>query len=318
MRKRPLGKTGITVSEIAFGGVEIGLPYGIGVKSAADMLSVSEAIRLLHAAVASGINFYDTARLYGESEKIMGQAFRGRRDKVVICTKCKHITNQDGSVPPERELKTRIESSLSESLSFLQTDCVDVLMLHQATSAILNDGAVPEIFAGLKKAGKIRATGISTYTPEETALAINKGFWDVIQLPFNLIDQRQKDFFPAAEKAGVGLVIRSVLLKGLLSDKGKNLHPALAGVENHIKNYDRLLEDVACPLSTLAVKFVLSFPEIASALVGIDSFGYLKQALEAADGEYLNGDRLELAGRLAFPDPDFINLPHWDKMNWLK
>jgi len=330
MQKRLLGKTGISVSEIAFGGVEIGLPYGIGVKSADDMLSVSEAVRLLRTAVDSGINFFDTARLYGESENIMGQAFTEIRDKVVICTKCRHITNPDGSLPAERELKNIIESSLDESLTLLRTDYVDVLMLHQATSAILNDDTVPVIFADLKKKGKIRATGISTYTVGETERAIASGTWDVIQLPFNLIDQRQKELFPVAKKAGVGLVIRSVLLKGLLSNKGKNLHPALADVENHIKNYERLCENSSiplgevqggassCPLSTLAVKFVLSFPEIASALVGIDNFEYLKQAIEAANGEYFSEYKMELAGKLAYPNPEFINLPYWDKMNWLK
>lgn len=318
MKKRPLGKTGIDVSEIAFGGVEIGIPYGIGVSSAADMLPVQDAIRLLHASVDAGVNFFDTARLYGESEKIMGQAFRGMRNEVVVCTKCKHITNQDGSLPPERELKAIIETSLEESLAALQTDYVDVLMLHQATSGILHDDALPMIFANLKKKGKIRATGISTYTSEETEIALESGVWDVIQLPFNLLDQRQKELFPLAEKNGVGLVIRSVLLKGLLSDKGQNLHPALADVENHIKKYDCLLERVSCSLSALALKFVLSYREIAAALVGIDKFSYLQQALDAANGEYLDADSLALAEQLAFPEPNFINLPHWDKMNWLK
>ena len=318
MQKRPLGTTGIKVSEIAFGGVEIGLPYGLGVKSADDMLPLAEAIRLLCAAVDSGVNFFDTAYSYGQSEKIMGQAFHSRRDQVVICTKCRHFTNPDNSLPPEQELRSIVESSLDESLARLQTDYVDIFMLHQATLSILHDKNLPPIFADLVKKGKIRATGISTYTSEETKLAMDSGAWDVIQLPLNLMDQRQKELFPLAEKKGVGLVIRSVLLKGLLSDRGMNLHPALAEVEKHIKNYDRLLEGASYPLSALAVKFVLSFPEVAAALVGIDSFDYLKQALDAANGEYLDKNRQELAGKLAFPDPEFINLPHWDKMNWLR
>ena len=318
MEKRNLGKTNIQVSEIAFGGVEIGLPYGIGVKNTADMLPETEAIRLLHTAVDSGINFFDTARSYGESEKIMGNAFHGMRDKVALCTKCRHIVRPDGSLPPERELREIIESSLDESLALLRTDYVDVFMLHQATLCILKDETLPAIFTGLCQKGKIRATGISTYTSEETKMAIDSGAWDVIQLPFNLVDQRQKELFPLAEMKGVGLVIRSVLLKGLLSNRGNNLHPALAAVEKHIKTYDRLLEGVSYPLSTLAVKFVLSFPEVATALVGIDSIEYLQQALEAANGDYLCADTLELVENLAYPDPEFINLPHWDKMNWLR
>jgi aryl-alcohol dehydrogenase-like predicted oxidoreductase len=191
-------------------------------------------------------------------------------------------------------------------------------MLHQGNVEILNNETVADTFEQLKKAGKIRATGVSTYTSEETALAINQGTWDVIQLPFNLMDQRQKELFPLANEKGVGLVIRSVLLKGLLSNRGKNLHPALAEVEKHLARYETLLEGENYPLSTLAVKFVLSFPGIAAALVGIDSLAYLQQALEAANGQYFDSHKLELAEKLAYPDPSFLNLPYWDRMNWLK
>src|ERR1700759_4431011 len=99
MKKRALGKTGIEVSEIAFGGGEIGVPYGIGVHSEADMLSRDKAIDLLHEAMDKGINFFDPARLYGESESIMGEAFCDRRDKVILSTKCKHFKDNEGNIP---------------------------------------------------------------------------------------------------------------------------------------------------------------------------------------------------------------------------
>ena len=89
MNKRTLGRTSLKVSEIAFGGVEIGMSYGIGVNSHNDMLSEKEAIRLLHEAADTGINFFDTARAYGKSEHIMGKAFADRRESVVISTKCR-------------------------------------------------------------------------------------------------------------------------------------------------------------------------------------------------------------------------------------
>ena len=76
MIKRSLGKTGIEVSEIAFGGVEIGMPYGIGVKSAADMLSEKQAIKLLHSAMDSGINFFDTARMMVTVKKLWGKLLK--------------------------------------------------------------------------------------------------------------------------------------------------------------------------------------------------------------------------------------------------
>ena len=155
MNQRLLGRSGIRVSEISFGGVEIGLPYGIGVKSKTDMLSETEAIHLLHAAIDSGINFFDTASMYGTSESIIGRAFQGRRDRMVICTKCRHFRDSDGRLPPSGKLKEIIETSLQESLAALQTGFIDVYMLHQADLEILDNEMIANTFLNLKwKLGK--------------------------------------------------------------------------------------------------------------------------------------------------------------------
>lgn len=317
MNQRPLGNTGILVSEIAFGGVEIGLPYGIGVKSEADMLPESQAIRLLHAALDSGVNFFDTARMYGASETIMGRAFRDRRERVVICTKCRHFRDEKGGLPDSDTLVKIIQTSLRESLSALQTDFIDLYMLHQADVEILGREEIAETFVQLKKQGVIRATGVSNYKVEETKKAVDSGAWDVVQLPFNLMDQSQETQFSAAARAGVGIVVRSVLFKGILSEKGRNLHPALKDVEAHLRLYDQLLNPCAPDLPTLATKFALSFKEVSSVLVGIDRMEYLHSALAAADGDYLDEKTLARARALRYPQPEFLDLPKWDRMGWL-
>lgn len=317
MKKRQLGNTGIEVSEIAFGGVEIGMPYGIGVESKADMLPEADAVYLLHEALDKGINFFDTARLYGESEAIMGKAFSGKRKDIVLATKCRHF-RQEGKLLPDNMLKNFIESSVQESLNALKTDYLDVFMLHQADVEILRNPVIADTFAGLKEKKVIRATGASTYSAEETELAMETGNWDIIQLPFNLMDQRHGQFFGKARENGVGLVIRSVLLKGLLSDRGKNLHPALAEVENHIAGYSTLIGNQFPDLPTLATQFALSFEEVSSVLVGIDKLEYLYKALATANGQYMDEKMLKKARELVYPDPAFLNLPHWDKMGWLK
>ena len=317
MKKRKLGNTGIEVSEIAFGGVEIGLPYGIGVNSRMDMLTENDAIELLHLALDSGINFFDTARMYGNSEHIMGKAFKNKRSEVILATKCVHLLDNKGKLPPKNKLKEIVEKSIYESLKELQTDYVDIFMLHQATVKILENEEILNVFSTLKDKGLFKATGVSTYTTEETEKAIDIGFWNMIQLPFNLMDQRQGQLFKKAEEKGIGIVARSVLLKGLLSDRGKNLHPALKDVENHIAKYHELLEGTNYKLSTLATKFVLSFPEVSSVLVGIDRQEYLEEVLKAADGVYLSKEKLGKARQLAYPEPEFLNLPYWDKMKWL-
>jgi 1-deoxyxylulose-5-phosphate synthase len=315
MKQRELGNTGIKVSEIAFGGVEIGIPYGIGVNSQADMPTDQESGKLLQAALDNGINFFDTARAYGRSESIIGKAFADKRERVVICTKCSHLPSE--KTAPDK-MRALIEFSLEESLSALQTNYIDVYKLHSANLNILKNETVLDTFSKFKKDGIIRATGVSTYTVEETKTAIEQGVWDVIQLSFNLMDQRQGLLFDMAAKAGVGIVVRSVLLKGILTDKGRNLHPELHRVADHRNHYQELLEKNNPTLSTLATKFALSFSQVSSVLVGIDRMAYLQQAIETANGHYLDSRTLAQAKKLAYPDPEFLDLPRWDRMAWLK
>jgi aryl-alcohol dehydrogenase-like predicted oxidoreductase len=318
MIKRTLGKTGLSVSEVAFGCVEIGMPYGIGVQSVHDMPTETEAIHLLQTALQKGINFFDTARAYGNSENIIGKAFKECRSEVVIATKCSHFQNSNGDIPPYEELKQIIEKSLQESLAALQTDYIDIYMLHNADVRILQNQDLANIFAGFKQEGRIKATGVSTYTNEQTDMAIDTGAWDVIQVPFNMMDQRQAQLFNKAQAKGIALIIRSVLLKGLLSDRGKNLHPALNNVEQHIQKYESLTQTAGVNLSTLATQFALSFAQVSSILVGIDKMTYLEQALAAVNGQYLSSELLTQAKALAYPDPAFLDLPKWDREGWLK
>jgi aryl-alcohol dehydrogenase-like predicted oxidoreductase len=138
-----------------------------------------------------------------------------------------------------------------------------------------------------------------------------------VQLPFNLMDQRHQQNFALAEENDVGVMIRSVLLKGLLSNRSEDLHPALSDVRKHIEHYHQFIGNGIQDMPTLAVKFALSFKEVSSVLVGIDKMEYLRQSLEAADGNYMNADTLQKAQALAYPDPAFLDLPHWERMGWL-
>ena len=318
MQKRPLGTTGLEVSEVAFGGVEIGMPYGLSVKSPDDMISESDAIQLLHASLEAGINFYDTARLYGASETVMGKAFHDRRENVIIASKSAYFRQPGEPIPAYAALKKRVEDSLHKSLTELKTDYLDLYMVHQVDEEILENEDVKKVFSELKQRGVIRTTGVSTYTSDQTATAIEAGVWDAIQLPFNLMDQQQEAVFEHAKAAGIGVIIRSVLFKGILTDQGKQLHPKLKRVEAHVRRFDTLLDDHYPDLPTLATKFVLSFDAVSAVLIGMDRMHYLQHALTMADGHYLDSKTLEKAQALRFPDPEFLNLPLWDKKGWLK
>ncbi len=317
MNRRSLGSTGLEVSEIAFGGVEIGIPYGIGVRTEADMLSENEAIRLIHESIDSGINFYDTARMYGNSEAIMGRAFAGIRNQIVIATKCRHFRDHTGRLPPSAEIRGFVRRSLEESLNALQTDFVDLYMLHQSDLEILSHHEIQNVFSDLKKEGRVRAIGASTYSVAETSEAIKSGLWDLVQIPFNLMDQSHEGLFKSAVESGVAITVRSVLMKGLLASGNIELHPALHAVQQHIENYRDLLNESITDLVSLALKFALSYKEVASVLLGIDKSEYLHKALAIADGRYLNSTQMEQVKSRAYPDPEFLNLQHWQKAGWL-
>jgi aryl-alcohol dehydrogenase-like predicted oxidoreductase len=132
------------------------------------------------------------------------------------------------------------------------------------------------------------------------------------------MDQRQKIYFDLAAEKGIAIVIRSVLMKGLLSNRGRDLHPALKDVENFIKNYHQLIGPEITDLTSLAIQFALSFGSVSSVLVGIDKFEYLSHSLEVAKSGPLNREIVKKGNQLAYPDPEFLNLSKWSKMKWLE
>lgn len=307
------------VPEISFGTVSLGLPYGLGVNGEADMPSEEDSIALLNHAVDKGMNFFDTAIGYGKSEQILGKAFENRREEVVICSKPAHFYDKfKGEIlPNDSELSAKLESSIFKSLEQLKTDYIDVYMSHDGTEEVIENQTVIDFYQNLKKKGIIKATGISVYTLEQSFKAINSGVWDVIQLAFNLMDQTQLPAIELANIKGVGIVVRSVLFKGILTDRGNNLHPELKSVQNHREKYLPLLNDNAKTLAEFATKFVLSCEGVSSVLVGIDKPEYLDQALAVVDGKYLDDETLQKAKQLSYPEPEFLNLPMWDRKGWL-
>jgi len=315
MRKRLLGKTGIMVSELAFGGVEIGLPYGVH----KELMLQDAAISLLKAAVDAGINFFDTARMYGCSEERMGMAFSRMRDKVVLSSKCPHLRLPDGKIRDAAALRTFVEESLHTSLKMLETDYLDVYLVHGADTEILRTDEVADIFEAIKRKGYVRAIGVSTYGFDDFKLACEDGRWDVVQLAFNLMDQTAAELFPVVRQKGVGIMVRSVLMRGILTDTGVDLtHEKLLPVAEHRKKYLKLLGGDNRLLSDLATKFVLSFADVSSVLVGIDKMEFLNKAVALANGEYLGDMMLAKIKQLAYPDPEFLNIGIWDRKGWIK
>ncbi|GAA5221875.1 aldo/keto reductase [Membranihabitans marinus] len=313
MKQRSLGNTGISVSEVAFGAVEIGMQYGDH-----KMPSEAEANHLLMTALDRGINFFDTARMYGESESRIGRAFENCRHDAVIATKCVHLLDKNGHLPDDEDLiKKNILQSIEQSLTELKTDYIDLFMLHQANSEILENQTIAETFTELRQSGKTRAIGVSTYGAEDTKLCIDKEIWNAIQVPFNLLDQSHGRYFEEAKAKGVAILIRSVLFRGMLGGHELNLHSALSAVQDQITGYNNYLRPEYPTLPMLATKFALSYDEVASVLIGIDKMKFLEAAIEVADQNYLSISMREEMEKLAFPEPAFLNLHQWEVNGWI-
>jgi uncharacterized protein len=202
MKKRTLGKTGLQVSELGFGGIPI------------SRMSLEEAADLIRLAHGLGLNFFDTANMYLDSEQKMGQALAPVRDGVVIATK-----TAARDVPTAKE-------HLAQSLRDLQTDWIDLYQAHNVSTEedlekVLAPDGVYEFMAEARDKGQIRHIGLSSHHPDIALKAVETGLFETLQYPFNFLETGALDeLFPAAEKLGLGLIGMKPLGGGLLEKAG--------------------------------------------------------------------------------------------------
>jgi hypothetical protein len=204
MQKRRLGRTGFQVSVVGFGGIPI------------ISASRGEAEKVVKYALERGINYFDTARNYGDSEEKMGAALKGVRDEVFIATKVLQRTKKDAA-----------RAGLKQSLKNLQTNRIDLLQLHGIDSEeILQKVTGPDgALAALNEAktqGQIDYIGISGHNPHVLEKAIRTGQFDTVLVPLNILDRRASDaLISLANEIDVGIVI----MKGLGGCAGPLQYP---------------------------------------------------------------------------------------------
>jgi len=291
---RDLGRTGLKVSEVGLGCGPLGSDphrdYG----------------PLLERALDLGVNFYDTADFYGSyrSEEWLGRAFSAKRDQVIIATKFGTVRTVDGMKKDFSAAHMR--RALEDSLRRLRTDYVDLYQLHSPPRSILDDHDLLAALQQVKQEGKIRFIGISLDGAESGLEAIRKWQPDAIQILFNLFNFEPSGCFPAAKKAGVGLIIKAPLDSGML---GGDLMPGAPMKEDDPRERWRddeiaqrqrlLLEELAFltqgktrTWAQASLAFVLSFAEVSTVIPGTTSTAHLEQDVAAA-GMRLTGEEME-------------------------
>ena len=211
MKSRALGRTGFQVSEVSLGAWQIGGAWGD--------VPESEAIQLLNEAVDTGINFFDTADVYGDgrSEKLIAQVVRQRKETIVVATKAgrrlqPHIA--DGYN------RANLTAFIEQSLKNLERETLDLVQLHCPPSEVYYRPEVFGVLDDLKRAGKILHYGVSVEKVEEALKAIEYEGVETVQIIFNIFRQRPQDlFFSEAMRKKVGVIVRLPLSSGLLSGK---------------------------------------------------------------------------------------------------
>ncbi|ADI00417.1 aldo/keto reductase [Salisediminibacterium selenitireducens] len=211
MKTRSFGREPQPVSEIGLGAWQLGNRWG------SEVMSEEEGIAIVEEALNRGCTFFDTAPNYalGNSERILGKALKGKRDRVVIMSKFGH--HDDGEIDFDAK---RIRESAKKSLERLQTDYLDALLLHNPPKEIVrqDDPHFLELEA-MKQEGIIKRYGVSVDTEDEMKNVMNNTDSEVMEVMYNIFHQGPANAFKEAEDKGIDLVIKVPLDSGWLSGK---------------------------------------------------------------------------------------------------
>ncbi|WP_249313303.1 aldo/keto reductase [Lederbergia citrea] len=211
MNYRPLGNTGIKVSEVSFGTWAIGGAWG--------NVSDEESLKGLQYAIENGVNFFDTADVYGDghSEELLAKATKGKEDDIHIATKFCRM----GDIHNKDTYSYETVSAYCEaSLKRLNRESIDLYQIHCPATEILKDGEVFAVLDRLQREGKIRHYGVSVETVEEGLICLEHSNVKSLQVIFNMFRQKPlEELLPKAQENGVGILVRLPLASGLLTGK---------------------------------------------------------------------------------------------------
>lgn len=312
MRYRELGRSGLSVSEIGYGAWGIGESSWVGATE-------DESVRALHRAVDLGVNVIDTARGYGESERIVGRVVRERTgEDVLVATKVPPKNRMwpapDGVDPDDAFPGGHIRTSLETSLRASGLDHFDVLQFHVWNDEWIGRGDWLETVADLKKEGTIRLFGVSVndHQPDTALALVRSGVVDSVQVIYNVFDQAPADtLLPACEEHGVGVIVRVALDEGGLTGRitagttfpegdWRNRYfrdDRPAEVERRVAAIVADLGIAPDEIAENALRFVLSSPAVSTVIPGMRSLRNVERNTALSDGRALTPDQLAVLAK---------------------
>ncbi len=297
MNFRQLGRTGLMVSELGLGALEVGRPWGIVSESDSGLPpDDASADRFLNHALDCGINFIDTAAAYWASEERIGRALSGRREEYVLASKWGEWCDEKGSVYDYSP--KAMWSFLESSIRKLKTDCIDLYQIHSVPLDVIQRGdAVAEMIKA-REQGKIRFIGASCGEQEALA-AIDCGEFDTLQISYNLLNtDMDNQVLPHARKKDLGVIIKDGLAGGRLTQKIERLGHEHSSLKEKVRRLKELAGVWAMSLPELSLRFVLSNNSVSSVIAGTKRIGHLEEDIKAADGAGLSTEQMAMLKRV--------------------
>jgi len=306
MNYRPLGRTGWKVSDISFGAWAIGGAWG--------NVSDDESLAALNQAIDSGVNFIDTADVYGDgrSERLIAQLKKTRKDEIIVATKAGRRLPKQTVAGYSRE---NLNGWVDRSLKNLSTDTIDLVQLHCPPTELYNRAEVFGMLDDLVKAGKIRYYGVSVEKVEEALKAIEYPNVQTVQIIFNCFRQKPAEtFFPKAKEKRVGILARVPLASGMLTGKLRadsqfasddhrnfNRHGEHFDVGETFSGVDykagleaveelRKLVPAGTSMTQFALRWILMFDAVTCAIPGGKRPGQVAENSQASDLPALSAD----------------------------
>ena len=260
------------VERLSLGTVQFGMKYGIANKG--ERVSRAEAFGILKNAYDVGLDTLDTAYSYGESEGAIGEFISETGSDFSIISK----------TPGNSEAVTDIESHLIKTLKKLKKDRIHGYLVHNFKDIVSSKDMVMKCLDSLKKRGLVEKTGISLYRPEELSYILdNELSFDIIQIPYNILDRRFEEYFDDLKSKEMDIHIRSVFLQGLFFLGMDKISTDFKPAESTLKELYAISEKENIPISSICLCFVLLNPLVSKAIIGVDSVYQLKDNLASLD-----------------------------------
>ncbi len=291
MKYRKLGRTELAISELGFGALEIGRNWPYWRKDKEDFIRPddAEAKKIIFKALDEGINFFDTAPAYQDSERILGNALKGNRKNVILATKCGEWF--DGTQSIYNYSYSETKKFIENSLRLLQTDYIDLLQIHSANAEIIQHGETVRAMKEAQQSGKIRYLGFSTEFEDAVTLGIESGDYDAVQISHNALRlSMMKNIFPVAKKNTIGIIVKDALSRGQLTSKKNDVQEK--DVREKIHLLEKIAEEYSMSLTELAVRFSFSAPEVSTVIIGTKKIANLESNISYATNGILSEEIL--------------------------